>query len=63
MIAVSQIGDTERSGKFFHLDFGSNSIQPITDHPYSDGEYPHEGRAVGTYQGDVSNDESLLSLV
>ena len=49
--AVSQIGDSERSAKFYHLNFGSNTIQPITDHPYGSGAYPHEGRAVGTFKG------------
>ena len=49
--AVSQIGDNEKTAKFYHLDFGSNIIQPIIDHPYGGGSYPHEGRAVGTFRG------------
>ena len=51
IIAVSQIGEDAKSAKFFHLDFGSNSIQPIADHPYGEGLYPQEGRAVGTFRG------------
>ena len=64
IIAVSQIGDNEKTAKFYHLDFGSNSIQPIADHPYGNYEvkvtyswgyvtrqYPHEGRAIGTFKG------------